>query len=376
MFASTQDASRRLFLFSLLQARLRAWRAEPAARRRTLAEPLAAFGLAERPKIEAAPAAGEGARRAPPEAFPEGVSGLLVFGRDEAAPGAFPPPPLEARLTALGLRPAALLHGPEPLLKAWLRWGEDRRLWGLLSAQEWSLKADEGKGGYSNLAPGLRPALPGSGAMRSLILAPDPERAVLGWMAVALGWDDVVGEVLGFPACCRAFFKAKWPEAVAQHQGDLVPLMLEATRAAGDFGPYDWRLNLFARYFGAELLSHFPCTLRCAESLKLARRFEAGLKRAEPETAARLEGLMRGLVLYTERGGVALAPQGRLGPEGVEAPQGWLTTTAEGPLGRALRREASLRPEADGNLRLIEMEEPAALIDFSGGASGPQDFKR
>lgn len=371
MFAPTQDSSRRIALLSRLLARLRAWRSEPAARRRALADPLAAFGLAEDSGAER-PLAGEGARRAPPDAFPEGVTSLLLFGPQAAAGESFPPPPLEARLTAMGLRPAALLHGPEAQLAAWLRWGEERRLYGLLSAQEWRPNPDEGKGGYSNLAPKLTPARPGSGAMRSLILAPDPERAILGWMAVALGWDEVVGEVLGFPACCRAFFEAKWPQAAAEHQGDLTPLLLEATRASGDFGPYDWRLNLFARYFGAELLSHFPCSLRCAESLKMARRFESGLRRIEPETAALMESVMRGLVLYSERGGVALAPQGRLGPEGVEAPEGWLLTAPQGPLAQALRRAAGpLRPESDGRLRLPEMEEAVEAIDFSASGSDP-----
>ncbi len=372
MIDPSRRAARRREIFADLLIRLRAYRMDPAVRRRILTEPLAAFGLAE--GAASAPLLAEGGRRAPPEAFGDAITGALLFGEEGAGPEGGPPP-LEARLTASGLRPAALLHGPEPQLAAWLRWAEDRGLWGLLSALEWRKAEDEGKGGYSNLAPAPTPARPGSGAMRSLLIAPDKDRALLGWMAVALGWDSVVGEVLGFPPCCRAFFEANWPKAAAERQGDLAPLVLEATRTAGAEGPHDWRLNLFARYFGAEILSHFPCRCDCAASLAQAQRLEAGLRLLDPERAARTRSLMRGLVLYSERGGVALAPEGRLGASGIEAPQGWLLSDPQGPLGRALASGETPQPEAGGKARFAGTDLLCDLADFSAdGLEAPAEL--
>ncbi|WP_018634231.1 hypothetical protein [Neomegalonema perideroedes] len=363
MIDSSRSAARRREILADLLTRLRAYRTDPAARRRILVEPCAAFGLAE--GAASPPLVAEDGRRAPPEAFGEAITGALLFGEEGAGSGPAPPPPLEARLTALGLRPAALLHGPEPLLAAWLRWAEAHGLWGLLSALEWRKAEDEGKGGYSNLAPAPTPARPGSGAMRSLLIAPDKNRALLGWMAVALGWDSVVGEVLGFPPCCQAFFTENWPKAVAERQGDLAPLVLEASRAAGLSGPYDWRLNLFARYFGAEILSHFPCRFDCAASLTQARRLEAGIRLIDPDLAARTQSLMRGLVLYSETGGVALAPGGGFRASGLEAPQGWLCSDPQGPLGRALASGAAPEPLPEGRARLAGTDLALLLADFS-----------
>ena len=365
MLDSSRRDARRREIFANLHARLRAHRTDPVARRRLLAEPLASFGLAE---PAASPPIPMGERRAPPEAFGEAITGALVFG---AAPDAQSPPPLplEARLTALGLKPAALLHGPEPVLAAWLVWAEERGLWGLLSAMEWSAPPDLGKGGYGNLAPSQTPARPGSGKTRSLLIAPDQDRAVLGWMAVALGWDGLVGEILGFPACCRGFFEAQWPKAMAERQGDLAPLTLAATRDRGNSGPYDWRLNVFARYFGAELLSHFPCSFDCAASLAQARRVEAGLKLIDPALAAKLKSTMRGLAIYSESGGVALAPGGELRDGRISAPQGWRLTDPQGPLARALG--AGIEPQLDetGALRLAGVEIPLEWAVFSADSS-------
>ena len=370
MLDSSRRDARRREIFAHMHARLRAHRTDPVARRRLLAEPLAAFGLAE---PAAHPPIPMGERRAPPEAFGEAVTGALVFG-EAPDPHTAPPPPLEARLTALGLKPAALLHGPEPVLAAWLVWAERRGLWGLLSAMEWSAPPDLGKGGYGNLAPSQTPAHPGSGKMRSLLIAPDQDRALLGWMAVALGWDGLVGEILGFPACCRGFFDAQWPKAMAERQGDLAPLTLAATRAQGNSGPYDWRLNVFARYFGAELLSHFPCSFACAASLAQARRVEAGLKLLDPELAARMKAHMQGFVIYSESGGVALAPGGALQGGGISAPQGWSLTDPQGPLGRALGAGVEPLLDETGVLRLAGVETPLEWADFSADSpSAPEN---
>ena len=166
-----------------------------------------------------------------------------------------------------------LLHGPEPELSGWVSWAERRGFTALLSSYQWEPRTDLGKGGYSNLSGDHRPAEAGSGAWRSLLVSADEDRAILGWLCLHFGWDGFLGQLLGYPCCCAAAFAERWPAAIEGHQGDLAPLTL----AASGPPPYDWRVNVFARYFGASLIQHFPCRFQCPASRESAERVAQGL---------------------------------------------------------------------------------------------------
>jgi len=115
--------------------------------------------------------------------------------------------------------------------------------------------------------------------------------------------------------------------------------------AASGPAPHDWRVNVFARYFGASLIQHFPCRFQCPASRELAERVAQGLGYFETGYLDMARGLLQSPVLYTETMGVALLGGARVRQRGreirVEPDPGNLLVTDQGsPLSRALRAAA------------------------------------
>lgn len=108
--------------------------------------------------------------------------------------------------------------------------------------------------------------------------------------------DDALGLALGYPPCCIA------ANAVL---GTLeMTDMVRVARCPGN-SP-DWRLNLFLTELevGAGspwyLISHFPCSLSCAQSIAYASAVLAELSATVPGFAARLEDALRLPVLVRD----------------------------------------------------------------------------
>jgi hypothetical protein len=76
--------------------------------------------------------------------------------------------------------------------------------------------------------------------------------------------NDTIGELLGYPKCCRDWFKHYWQE---NNYIDDILAMYENSNFSTD-GP--WQLNFFYRYMGVRLVSHMPCSFNCEDSLKIA----------------------------------------------------------------------------------------------------------
>ncbi len=265
---------------------------------------------------------------------------LFGFGR----PAPSQQTPLELRLLHYGVKPQALLHGSEGELTGWLAWAERRGFTALLCGHQWQPRQDQGKGGYSNLTGDRQPAEAGSGAWRSLLVSADEDRAILGWLCLQFGWDRLLGQLLGYPDCCADAFDQRWPDAVREHQGDLAPLTLAASGAP----PFDWRNNVFARYFGAALIQHFPCRFQCSASAATAARAAWALEQFEPEQFAAFRDLLQAPLVYTEKQGVALLRGGQLRQLGGEleldyAAESLLSTEPASPLAQALSQASVVR---------------------------------
>lgn len=195
-------------------------------------------------------------------------------------------PPLEARLICYGVRPAALLHGPEMVLATVGRWLRSLGLVAILSPDEYDPVPDRGKGGFSNLAGQRGPARPGARRHRRLVVATSEADAVIAWLALAFGWERLLGLTLGYPPCCVTAFEERWPTASRYHDGDLIPLLLEAALEGSVASVPDWRSSVHARYAGPTLVSHFPCRLGCAATRQQAERTLAALAILEPANLA------------------------------------------------------------------------------------------
>jgi len=88
---------------------------------------------------------------------------------------------------------------------------------------------------------------------------------------------DVVGELLGFPDCCRNFFANDWmsegirdpmyeiscnTESAEKIDDDPTSVLVKDPNAG---------TNIMWRYFGISFITHMPCSWECEESIKLAR---------------------------------------------------------------------------------------------------------
>lgn len=74
--------------------------------------------------------------------------------------------------------------------------------------------------------------------------------------------DRRVGELLGFPGCCRAFFDGVWN---VDQKRDTTPSMRSVPAPAPE-------ANILGRWLGVRLVPHLPCAFDCAETVAFARR--------------------------------------------------------------------------------------------------------
>lgn len=214
---------------------------------------------------------------------------------------------------SFGSRPLILEHGTEQALLRLASHARARGIPALFGPFEFDIERDNRRGRYSNRAGAQRPARSGSGAWRTLLISHDRDLAGLAWLAIAAGWDRLLGRLLGYPECCSDFFVRRWPEAWARHQGDLGSLLLAEHATPARALP--WRANVFARYKAPCLVSHFPCSFDCAATLLLARRAEACLDTFRPDLAEAARGAMRGLVLE-DGAGIHVLPGAKLRADG------------------------------------------------------------
>src|SRR5262249_49323850 len=151
----------------------------------------------------------------------------------------------------------------------------------------------------------------GSHAWRSLLVAQDWDRVMLGWLCLLFGWDTYLGSLLGYPNCCIEAFALAWPRARATARGDVGWLLI-ADAASPFVGRFNWSSNVFARYFGYHVTQHFPCRLGCPETLALAQRNLEALLAFEPNAARLLREMLGAAVLVGANGNVALLPGAEL----------------------------------------------------------------
>lgn len=95
--------------------------------------------------------------------------------------------------------------------------------------------------------------------------------------AYAANDDEFVGHLLGFPSCCRTFFKQAW-------RGEQVDTTWEMTVNSGanpfrknprtlEVEGFD-ECNILGRWVGVRMVTHLPCSFHCLPSLEIARKFE------------------------------------------------------------------------------------------------------
>jgi hypothetical protein len=121
----------------------------------------------------------------------------------------------QMRLLLAGAKPLALIHGDELSLTSLANWARVRGYFTLLGPHEFQPHRDTEKGGYSNRMAEANAAEAGSGAWRSLLLAPDEQTVLVAWLCQLFGWEKLLGRLLGYPSCCCEAFEKRWPTALS-----------------------------------------------------------------------------------------------------------------------------------------------------------------
>lgn len=289
------------------------------------------------------------------------IDELTLFGRQMAAPTL--DEPVELTLVVAGAKSMALLHDTEERAAAVVSWAEARRLAAVLGPFEFDVTAEAGKGSFVDVAVDRRPARPGSGAWRSVLVARSHNDVMLGWLSLLFGWDELLGRLLGYPPCCVDAFSERWRTALRDHGGDPAGAHLSS-------GP--WELNVAARFLGPVLVQHFPCRADCEQSLTVARRNLATLRALRPEAAAWAERVLPAPLLHAGREGVVAlvgacvqADHGGAAAIVEYAPEDMLCS-GDTPTTRRLRRGGQLTVDDRGSVALEGEEMPGRLVTFTG----------
>jgi hypothetical protein len=117
--------------------------------------------------------------------------------------------------------------------------------------------------------------------------------------------DQKLGKILGYPDCCCSFYNLNKAKA-KERQFDFISFLKETE------GLY--LINYLLRYFDISLINHFPCSLNCKCSIKIAESNLDCLSNNYPEIAETLKRELNSIVFYTEDKGVAYSTNYSLNP--------------------------------------------------------------
>src|SRR3989338_11253467 len=108
----------------------------------------------------------------------------------------------------------------------------------------------------------------------------------------------LLGLILGYPQCCCDFFEKKFDEK----NTDLTLRTLQNSDGI-EFSLYT---NIAARHFDVSLLSHFPHSFECSQSVEISKNNLKVLDKNSPQLASLFTGILKSTVIYTTEEGIFL----------------------------------------------------------------------
>jgi hypothetical protein len=188
-------------------------------------------------------------------------------------------------------------------LSFFLEVAEQTNLQVAVSAQKYVHRPDVGKGGWSNSLAAVMPADSPDGLF-NVYIASDSQLSESGMSLEELSDENGFGALLSIPPCCIAAYVRFHPEA-QKKQNDFVPIVLENS---SDRVPYPFWNNYVSQYFGAALLSFFPCSFDCVEAAGFAQMTFTILQQCSEEWANSFIRIQQTNILYTEYLGLHMFP--------------------------------------------------------------------
>ena len=118
---------------------------------------------------------------------------------------------------------------------------------------------------------------------------------------------EVIGELLGFPACCTKFFTEKWGN------GFYDPVWQSAVAAKHqvvDNGVLEVEGNIHTnqmlRYYGFRTTSHFPCSLNCVPTIEVGEVWLEVMKRLDSSATELLVEILELPLIWSTLHGIAV----------------------------------------------------------------------
>lgn len=256
----------------------------------------------------------------------------------------------EILLTLNNAKPATRVIVGDEDLETFIPFLEEKRTPFVLSPYKVTEKPDDKKGSYINLVDTVLPIDSQSKGRFFVYISSDGAKAQAALLFDTIYAGQEFGRILGYPECCVEFFVRNFAKT-QETQGDLVSLSLHNTPQCP---PYSLYLNNLARYFGVQLISHFPCRYTCAASAALGKRHLAALERDAPGLAEKIRKCLMCPVVYTDTEGVFLLEESYLQPDGCLAfdPDRIVATDETTNLYRLLRSADRLKMTAWNRGRL------------------------
>ncbi len=160
-------------------------------------------------------------------------------------------------------------------------------------------KADQGKGGWSNLIETVyqNDDKPG---FYHIYISTQIEKIEVALEAEGNGEYDLFGEILNIPKCCRNAY-GNYLHTILKKQNDVTPMTSHNTTS---FPPHNFWANIASQYFGYSLLSFAPCSLNCQYSQKISQNTYKLLLKYDRIIAEKFFQMHQSNIIYHEYFGI------------------------------------------------------------------------
>lgn len=151
---------------------------------------------------------------------------------------------------------------------------------------------------YSNSSPGFDPSKPW---MYRTVIGKNAADFIDAWRKKD---DLIIGELLGFPSCCRKFFKKYWFDH--SYRDSTYPMVIDEANADNHYhvsGPTS--CNILLRWLGIRRVSHLPCRFDCEATDNIGSRMNELAMNLYPKEAAWLTEMLEWPIRYTSLHGIA-----------------------------------------------------------------------
>tara|TARA_Y100000031_G_scaffold118342_1_gene131609 strand:- start:4122 stop:4964 length:843 start_codon:yes stop_codon:yes gene_type:complete len=157
---------------------------------------------------------------------------------------------------------------------------------------------DKGKGAYANMVKKV-PINYLEHGLYHIYISKDADKAKFLKLLEKNNDDKAIGELLSYPKCCIDFFMEN-KEKQQKIQNDYILPALDNSQGF----KFPFYTNHAIRYFDITLLSHFPHSFHCQNSINMAKNNLQCIKNYSKGLANDFETMLKNPILYTENNGI------------------------------------------------------------------------